>query len=64
MSIILYFALTILVMCGIFLGIRRLDTQEPLTANHLQRFCGRYYGGTVRTCSVVLTEVRRTCSKC
>lgn len=26
MSIILYFALTILVMCGIFLGIRRLDT--------------------------------------
>lgn len=30
MSIILYFALTILVMCGIFLGIRRLDTQGLL----------------------------------
>lgn len=30
MSIILYFALTILVMCGIFLGIRRLDTQDLL----------------------------------
>lgn len=29
MSIILYFALTILVMCGIFLGIRRL-TQDLL----------------------------------
>jgi hypothetical protein len=28
----------------------------PLAANRLQRFCGRYYGGTVRTCSVVLTE--------
>lgn len=30
MSIILYFALTILVMCGIFLGIKRLDTQDLL----------------------------------
>lgn len=28
MSIILYFSLTILVMCGIFLGIRRLDAQD------------------------------------
>lgn len=28
MSIILYFALTILVTCGIFLGIRRLEVRR------------------------------------